>query len=49
MTLLPDQWRNSDLRETKQVIYIEDNKYYLNNIMEKVISKSKTKLLQNFF
>ena len=28
---------------------IEDNKYYLNNIMEKVIPKSKTKLLQNFF
>ena len=27
----------------------EDNKYYLNNIMEKVIPKSKTKLLQNFF
>ena len=31
------------------VIYIEDNKYYLNNIMEKVIPKSKTKFLQNFF
>ena len=30
-------------------IYIEDNKYYLNNIMEKVIPKSKTKFLQNFF
>ena len=28
---------------------IEDNKYYLNNIMEKVIPKSKTKFLQNFF
>ena len=27
---------------------IEDNKYYLNNIMEKVIPKSKTKFLQNF-
>ena len=26
----------------------EDNKYYLNNIMEKVIPKSKTKFLQNF-
>ena len=26
---------------------IEDNKYYLNNIMEKVIPKSKTKFLQN--
>ena len=26
---------------------IEDNKYYLNNIMEKVIPESKTKLLQN--
>ena len=30
-------------------IYIEDNKYYLNNIIEKVIPKSKTKFLQNFF
>ena len=30
-------------------IYIEDNKFYLNNIMEKVIPKSKTKFLQNFF
>ena len=30
-------------------IYIEDNKYYLNNIMEKVIPKSKTKFVQNFF
>ena len=28
---------------------IEDNKYYLNNIMEKVIPKSKAKFLQNFF
>ena len=28
---------------------IEDNKYYINNIMEKVIPKSETKLLQNFF
>ena len=28
---------------------IEDNKYYLNNIMEKVVPKSKTKFLQNFF
>ena len=28
---------------------IEDNKYCLNNIMEKVIPKSKTKFLQNFF
>ena len=28
---------------------IEDNKYYLNNIMEKVIPQSKTKFLQNFF
>ena len=28
---------------------IEDKKYYLNNIMEKVIPKSETKLLQNFF
>ena len=28
---------------------IEDNKYYLNNIMEKVIPKSKTKFLQNFY
>ena len=27
---------------------IEDNKYYLNNIMEKVIPKSKTKFLQKF-
>ena len=27
----------------------KDNKYYLNNIMEKVIPKSKTKFLQNFF
>ena len=26
---------------------IEDNKYYLNNIMEKLIPKSKTKFLQN--
>ena len=25
---------------------IEDNKYYLNNIMEKVIPKSKTKFLE---
>ena len=30
-------------------IYTEDNKFYLNNIMEKVIPKSKTKFLQNFF
>ena len=28
---------------------IEDNKYYLNNVMEKVIPKSETKFLQNFF
>ena len=28
-------------------IEIEDNKTYLNNIMEKVVPKSKTKLLQN--
>ena len=28
---------------------IEDNKYYLNNIMEKVIRKSKRKFLQNLF
>ena len=27
---------------------IEDNKYYLNNIMEKVIPKSKVKFLQKF-
>ena len=32
-----------------QTVDIEDNKYYLNNIMEKVIPKSKTKFLQNFF
>ena len=29
-------------------IYIEDNKYYFNNIMEKVIPKSKTKFFQTF-
>ena len=28
---------------------IENNKYYLNNKMEKVIPKSKTKLFQNLF
>ena len=28
---------------------IEDNKYYLNNIMEKVIPKSEANFLQNFF
>ena len=28
---------------------IEENKYYLNNILEKVIPKSKRKFLQNFF
>ena len=27
----------------------EDNKYHLNNIIKKVIPKSETKLLQNFF
>ena len=30
-------------------IYIKDNKYYLNNIMKKVIPKSKTKFLQNLY
>ena len=30
-------------------VYIEDNEYYLNNIMEKVIPKSKTKFLQYSF
>ena len=34
---------------SERYIYIKDNKYYLNNIMEKVIPKSKTKFLQNFF
>ena len=36
-------------KNCSQAVVVAVVTYYLNNIMEKVIPKSKTKFLQNFF